>query len=75
MYHRHKTVFILLPADSGSIIKYLGAIPPSVEGGKIEAPSRVGYREGYSLPSRLGGMGSVVNSPSRIWAETLFGVF
>jgi len=36
------------------------------EGAIIEAPSGVGYREGCQLPSRLGGLGSVVSSPSEV---------
>ena len=47
------------------------------EGGSV--PSRVGYREGCPLPSRLGGLGSVMSCPSRVgaepWPKTDFSVF
>jgi len=32
--------------------------------GRIEAPSGLGYGDGCPLPSRLGGLGSVVNCPA-----------
>ena len=49
----------------------------SAEGGSV--PSGVGYEEGCPLSRRLGGLGSVVSSPSGVRAEpqpkTDFGVF
>ena len=32
-------------------------------------PREVAYGEGVSLPIRLGGLGSVVSSPSGVWGE------
>jgi len=46
----------------------------SAEGGSV--PSGVGYGEGYPLPSRLEGLGSVVISLSGVRGpKTDFGVF
>jgi len=41
-----------------------GAEDASIEAPK--APSEVGYGEGCPLPSRLGGLGGVVSSPSGV---------
>jgi len=47
----------------------------SAEGGSV--PNGVGYGEGCPLSSRLGGLGSVVSSPSGVRGlpKTDFGVF
>ena len=44
-----------------------GGCMASTEGRSV--PSGVGYGEGRSLPNRLGGLGSIVSSPSWVWGR------
>ena len=55
----------------------LGGRMASAEGGLV--PREVGYGEGCPFCSRLGGLGSVVSSPSgsgaEPWPKTDYGIF
>jgi len=51
-------------ASPGFVVK--GHDDRGAEGAIIETPSGVGYGKGCPLPSRLGGLGSVVSSPSEV---------